>query len=203
MDTEFFLQCLKYIDLTSQKKTLVEQYLPVFSALGGVATGFLINKLADVFKNRTENATKKIVIRQEVERIQGESTTALRGAVSILQSCARNSRPQGFFLPLKIPTYCIDEFFVGLCHKYTKNERHNMFTIMKKVETVTKAINELVDEQPEDLNHIRNMTLNIFSSAEILYSYCSAFLEDKSVDIERSPLDTLKTLNIDTLNLKF
>lgn len=136
MDFESFSQCLNYVQLSSQSKTLLDKILPVAGALLGTVLGFALNYGTGRIKESKSTSNKIMCIGEDIEVINHALNEAAKECARLISLLIKGERLAGNRLPGSISGLCIDSYFIDVAHKYSRNQRYWIQLILERLKEV-------------------------------------------------------------------
>ncbi|MGF6490570.1 hypothetical protein [Pseudomonas frederiksbergensis] len=176
MEMESFAQCLNYLAATGKAKGSLELIFPVVSSLLGIVVGFSLNMFRDKSKSRKENANKLMCIAEDVDRIRTDASRVFTEAVKHLDAMKKESLIVAHRMPGEISSPYIDKHFVEIAHLYTREQRHNIVSMLPTLKDINELIKSLGDpETKEDRRSYKLLCMNAANLAIFCIERCDVF----------------------------
>ncbi|WP_404941681.1 hypothetical protein [Pseudomonas danubii] len=178
MEIEAFTQCLSYLEAVQNKKTGIDALLPIATTAIGIFIGFGINVIRDRAKDSKATKNKKMCITEELNQIKLLLEHLFTESLRIYDSSVAQEVIAGHRLPSEIDTPFLDEYYVGIAHRYTQEERECIAALT----LIIKEINKCLEAFKEDAGNSKNFnrlgisSLNIISSTAHCYQTFESML---------------------------
>lgn len=179
MEVEAFAQCLSYLEAVQNKKTGVDSLLPIATTAIGIFIGFGINVIRDRAKDSKATKNKKMCITEELEQIKLHLEHVFMESLKVHDSSVAQEVVVGHRLPSEIDTPFLDEYYVGIAHRYTQEERGCISALTPIIKEINKCLGAFKDGAigSNNFNQLGIASLNVLSCTVHCYQIFESMLK--------------------------
>lgn len=181
MEIDSFNQCLAYMQVAFEKKSLVEKFLPLIGALGGAFIGFFLNYFASHSKESKTARNKLMCCNEDIEKIRESLILVIKELFRLGVLISNRELPKGHKLPTGISALCLSEYFADVAHKFSGEQRYQIQRILEDM----KALNTLLpilqarDTLSDKYRYSLKLTNTIILAVKI-YNSCEGAINKKT-----------------------